>query len=99
MQKFTTLAELSRQAGIPANRITSAVEAGVIHAAGRAGSNHNSPIIFLTSDLPSIIEALKASGRMKAMASVTNAPHRCSNASEVLEKAAALDRARKEAGK
>jgi len=36
---------------------------------------------------------------MKAMASVTNAPHRCSNASEVLEKAAALNRARKEAGK
>ena len=66
MEKFTTLAELTREAGIPASRIIAAVEAGLVTPAGRAGRHPNSPIIFLSADVASIIETLKATGRMKA---------------------------------
>ena len=94
MEKFTTLAELARDAGIPASRITAAVEAGLIQPAGRAGRHPNSPIVFLTADVPAIIEALKASGRMKAAATAPRPAHHCRTTSEVVEKAAALNRAR-----
>lgn len=94
MEKFTTLAELSREAGIPASRITGAVEAGLIQATGRAGRHPNSPIIFLTSEVPNIIEALKTSGRIKAQAVVAPRPaHHCKTTSEVLAKADAFTRA------
>ena len=94
MEKFTTLAELARDAGIPASRITAAVEAGLIQPAGRAGRHPNSPIVFLASEVPNIIEALKASGRMKAAATAPRPAHHCRTTSEVVEKAAALNRAR-----
>ena len=94
MQKFTTASELAREAGIPASRITAAVEAGLIHPAGRAGRHPNSPIVFLAADVPAIIEALKASGRMKATATAPRPAHHCRDTSEVLEKAQALNRAR-----
>ena len=97
MEKFITLAELSREAGVPASRIQSAVEAGLVTAAGRAGRHPNSPIVFLAADVHSIISTLQATGRIKATATKRPA-HRCTNAAEVRAKAAALGRARQEAG-
>ena len=94
MEKFTTLAELARDAGIPASRITAAVEAGLIQPAGRAGRHPNSPIVFLAAEVPNIIEALKTAGRIKAAATAPRPAHHCRDTSEVLEKAAALNRAR-----
>jgi hypothetical protein len=93
MEKFLTLAELSREAGVPASRIQASVEAGLIQAAGRAGRHPNSPIVFLASDVPSIVETLKATGRIKATATI-RPPHRCTNAAEVRAKAEALSRAK-----
>ena len=96
MQKFATLAEVSREAGVPASRIQAAVEAGIVTPAGRAGSHPNSPIIFLAADVPSIIDALKVTGRMKAFAATPRPPHQCRNAGEVRAKAEALNRARRD---
>ena len=99
MEKFITLAELAREAGIPASRVTAAVEAGLIQPAGRAGRHPNSPIVFLAADVPNIIEALKTAGRIKAAAIVPRPPHICRDTSEVLAKAAALSKAREEGAK
>jgi hypothetical protein len=99
MQKFISLAELSREAGIPASRIQAAVEAGLIQPAGRAGRHPNSPIIFLSADVASIVETLTTAGRMKATATAPRPPHRCRNAADILEKGAALARAKQEAAK
>ena len=96
MQKFTTLAELAREAGIPASRITAAVEAGLIQPAGRAGRHPNSPIIFLSADVASIVETLATAGRIKATASAPRPAHRCRTTAEILEKCAALARAKGE---
>lgn len=96
MQKFTTLAELAREAGIPASRITAAVEAGLIQPAGRAGRHPNSPIIFLSADVASIVETLATAGRIKATASAPRPAHRCRTTAEILEKGAALARAKGE---
>ena len=95
MEKFITLAELSREAGVPASRIQASVEAGLIQAAGRAGRHPNSPIVFLSSDVPGIVETLKATGRIKATAT-TRPPHKCTNAPKVRAKAQALSRAKQE---
>ena len=95
MEKFLTLAELSREAGVPASRIQASVEAGLIQAAGRAGRHPNSPIVFLSDDVPGIISTLKATGRIKATAT-TRPPHQCTNAAEVRAKAQALSRAKQE---
>ena len=99
MQKFISLAELSREAGIPASRIQAAVEAGLIQPAGRAGRHPNSPIIFLSADVASIVETLATTGRMKAVAIAPRPAHRCRNTADILEKGAALARAKQEAGK
>ena len=74
MQKFISLAELSREAGIPTSRIIAAVEEGLIQPAGRAGRNPNSPIIFLSADVANIVETLATAGRMKATATAPRPP-------------------------
>ena len=99
MQKFISLAELSREAGIPASRIQAAVEAGLIQPAGRAGRHPNSPIIFLSADVASIVETLATAGRMKAVTIAPRPAHRCRNTADILEKGLALARAKQEAGK
>jgi hypothetical protein len=98
MEKFITLAELSREAGVPASRIQASVEAGLIQAAGRAGRHPNSPIVFLSSDVPGIIETLKATGRIKATAT-SRPPHRCRNTADIIQKGEALIRAKQEGAK
>lgn len=95
---FLTQNEVARQAGVPASRITSAIEAGIITPAGRAGNHKHAPVVFLESDLEDIIATLQATGRVKAFAAA-RPPHRCANASEVRAKAEALTRARGEAAK
>lgn len=95
MEKFITLSEMSREAGIPASRIQAAVEAGVLNPAGRAGRHPNSPIVFLAADVPSIIETLKATGRIKAQA--PRPAHQCRDIAEVSAKAAAIRRAKEDA--
>jgi hypothetical protein len=97
MQKFTTLAELSREAGFPASRIQAAVEAGLIQPAGRAGRHPNSPIIFLSADVASILETLKATGRIKASVTGPRPAHRCRTTADILAKGEALKRAKGEA--
>jgi hypothetical protein len=99
MQKFISLAELSREAGIPASRIQAAVEAGLIQPAGRAGRHPNSPIIFLSADVARIVETLATTGRMKAVAIAPRPAHRCHNSADIREKAAALAHAQQEVGK
>jgi hypothetical protein len=98
MEKFITLAELSREAGVPASRIQAAVEQGLIQAAGRAGRHPNSPIVFLSADVHGIVETLKATGRIKATAT-TRPPHRCRNTADIIQKGEALIRAKQEGGK
>ena len=98
MEKFITLAELSREAGVPASRIQAAVEQGLIQAAGRAGRHPNSPIVFLVADVTGIVETLKATGRIKATAT-TRPPHRCRNTADIIQKGEALIRAKQEGGK
>ena len=97
MQKFISLAELSREAGFPASRIQAAVEAGLIQPAGRAGRHPNSPIIFLSADVASILEALKATGRIKAGVTAPRPAHRCRTTADISEKGEALKRAKGEA--
>jgi late competence protein required for DNA uptake (superfamily II DNA/RNA helicase) len=98
MEKFITLAELSREAGVPASRIQASVETGLIQAAGRAGRHPNSPIVFFSTDVPAIIETLKATGRIKATAT-TQPPHRCRNTADIIQKGEALIRAKQEGAK
>ena len=97
MEKFTTLAELTREAGIPASRIIAAVEAGLVTPAGRAGRHPNSPIIFLSADVASILETLKATGRMKASFTAPRPAHRCRTTADIIAKGEALKRAQGEA--
>jgi hypothetical protein len=94
MQKFISLAELSREANIPASRIQAAVEAGIIQPAGRAGRHPNSPIIFMGADVATIVETMTTAGRMKAHASAPRPAHRCRTTADILEKGAALARAK-----
>ncbi len=99
MKQFLTLAELSRETGVPASRIQAAVEGGLIHPAGRAGSHTNSPIIFDVGQLEEIKAYLAAGFRPQACATETPKPHTCRNAAEVRAKAEALARARQEDAK
>ena len=59
MNAFITQNELSRIVGVPASRITAAVEAGLIQPAGRGGSHSHSPVLFRTEDVPKIRTILK----------------------------------------
>ena len=92
--KFISATELSREVGCSAGRILNAVETGIISPAGRAGNSKNAAVIFLRSDLDSIKSALETAGRFKAVATAPRPAHQCRDASEVLEKAAALNLAR-----
>jgi hypothetical protein len=60
MKHFFTASELSRELGIPLNRITNAVESGLLTADGRAGSNKNSALIFASTRIREIEAALSA---------------------------------------
>lgn len=58
MTTYFTASELSRELGIPLNRITNAVESGLLAADGRAGSNKNSAFIFASTRIREIEAAL-----------------------------------------
>lgn len=97
--KFISASELSREIGCSVGRILNAVETGIISPAGKAGASKNAALIFLRDDITTIKNALEAAGRFKAVATAPRPPHQCRDASEVLAKAQALVRAKKEAGK
>lgn len=97
--KFLTASQLAREVNCSTGRITAAIESGLLQHDGRAGSNPNAAFIFLASRLDEIKATLTSAGRAKAVATTSRPPHRCSNADEVRSKAAALSKARKEAGK
>lgn len=94
--KFLTLSELSRETGYPASRIQAAVEAGLIHPAGRTGTHPNSPIIFIRDEVDQIKSTLAVGFRAYGSAAEPHKPHKCRSAAEVAAKAAAFDRARQE---
>jgi hypothetical protein len=91
MRTYLTGAELCRALNIPQSRLTTALDAGIVAADGRAGGNPNSAIIFADDR----IEAIRA-----ALASNTPAPapEPLRDIAEVSAKAAAIHRA-KEAAK
>jgi hypothetical protein len=93
--QFISQNELSREAGVPVSRVTAAVEAGLIAPAGRAGTHKHSPVIFLREDVPALVATLTTNSA-KACAT-PRAGHSCASTTEVLEKAAALAKAREEA--
>lgn len=92
MQKFISLAELSREAGIPASRIQAAAEAGLIQTAGRAGRHPNSPILFNADRIEDIKAALETSAPTRRHA-VSPEGQR------IKAKVAALNQARREKSK
>ena len=97
--RFITQAELSREARVPVNRITSAVEAGLLVPFGRAGNHPHAPLIFDGADLPRLIETLQTGVRFRGVANIDREPHRCGSAKEVLQKYSALKTAGMEAAK
>jgi hypothetical protein len=58
MRTYFTASELSRELGIPLNRIINAVESGNLAADGRAGSNKNSALIFASNRIREIEAAV-----------------------------------------
>ena len=82
---------------MPANRITAAVEAGLISPAGRAGNHKHAPVIFSREDLPRLKDALLGGISIKACAHGN--PHQCKSAADVRAKHGAIIRAAREAGK
>ena len=90
MQKFISLAELSREANIPTSRIIAAAEAGLIETAGRAGRHPNSAILFSADR----IEAIKAA---LAKSTTPSRKHAVSpEGQRIKAKVAALAKARRE---
>lgn len=87
MKTFLTASELSRSTGFPLSRITTAIEAGTLHADGRAGSHPNSAFIFDASRVESIATAL-------ATGTCAPDPEPCRDISEISAKAAAIHRAK-----
>lgn len=96
-QQFLSQNEVAREVGVPANRITAAVEAGLISPAGRAGNHKHAPVIFSREDLPRLKDALLGGISMKACAHGN--PHQCKSAADVRAKHGAIIRAAREAGK
>jgi hypothetical protein len=90
---FLTLNEVSRHTGQPPSRVSAALDAGLITAAGRAGAHKAAAVIFNSEQLPSIAAAL-ASGSPAPRAIAQSA-----NPLQVIEKFEALTRAAQEAGK
>lgn len=95
--KFISASELSREIGCSVGRILNAVETGIISPAGKAGNSKNAAVVFLRDDIADIKTALEAAGRFKATATAPRPAHHCRTTSEVMEKAAALHRAKEEA--
>jgi len=91
MQKFISLAELSREANIPTSRIQAAAEAGLIQTAGRAGRHPNSPILFLGADVASIKATLSQSANTPTLRHAVSAEGR-----RIKAKLAELNKARRE---
>jgi hypothetical protein len=92
MKTYFTASELSRELGIPVNRIITAVETGILAADGRAGSNKNSALIFAIHRVREI-EAAVGGGHPATQTE----PAR--DISEVSAKAAAIHRAKQEGAK
>jgi hypothetical protein len=92
--KFISASELSREVGCSVGKILSAVESGVLTPAGKAGNSRNAAMIFMRDDVASIKATLDAVGRFKAVAITPRPAHRCRNTSDILEKGAALARAK-----
>jgi hypothetical protein len=90
MKTYFTASELSRELGIPVNRIITAVETGILAADGRAGSNKNSALIFASSRVREI-EAAVSGGHP----ATETEPAR--DIAEVSAKAAAIHRAKEDA--
>ena len=97
--KFISASELSREVGCSVGKILNAVETGVLTPAGRSGNSRNAAMIFMRDDIASIKATLDAVGRFKAVAIAPRPAHRCRNAADILEKGAALARAKQEAAK
>jgi hypothetical protein len=90
MKTYFTASELSRELGIPVNRIITAVETGILAADGRAGSNKNSALIFASNRVREIEAAV--SGGQPA---TETEPAR--DIAEVSAKSAAIHRAKEDA--
>jgi hypothetical protein len=90
MKTYFTASELSRELGIPVNRIITAVETGILAADGRAGSNKNSALIFSGNRIREI-EAAVSGGHP----ATETEPAR--DIAEVSAKAAAIHRAKEDA--
>lgn len=95
--KFISASEIARQAGCSVGKVTAAVEAGILTPAGRAGNHRTAAMIFMREDLETLLAVLRVDAKAKATP-VANRTHICKNAAEVRAKAAALGRARMEAG-
>jgi hypothetical protein len=93
--KFISASELAREAGCSTNKITAAVESGLLTPAGRSGNHKSAAMIFMRADLENLLAAIRLGGRAKGSVP-TSRPHRCTNAAEVLAKGEALIRAREE---
>ncbi len=90
MRTYLTAAELSRSLNIPQSRLTSALDAGIIAADGRAGNASNSAIIFAFDRLDAIKTAIE-----NGTPAPKPTPSR--DIREVSAKAAALHRAKEAA--
>jgi hypothetical protein len=89
MTEFLTLAETARVLGVPVSRISQLVVSGHLVPAGRAGSNANSPILFLEEDIPAIQSALENSN----VIAPRFRPHLCKDTAEIRAKYDAFRRA------
>ena len=92
MRTYLTGSELCRALNIPQSRLNAALDAGIIAADGRAGNASNSAIIFAFDRLGAIKAAL-------ATGTPATKPEALRDIAEVSAKAAAIHRAKKEAGK
>ena len=92
MQTYLTGAELCRALNIPQSRLTSALDAGLIAADGRAGQSASAPILFSSDRIESIRATIE-----------TSAPSRRHALSpedlRIKAKLANLNKARREAAK
>jgi hypothetical protein len=95
MRTYLTGAELCRALNIPQSRLTTALDAGIVAADGRAGGNPNSAIIFADDRLEAIRSAIASTTPAPAPAPAP-APEPLRDIAEVLTKAAALHRAKGE---
>lgn len=86
--KFLSASELAREAGCSVGKVTAAVQAGILNPAGRSGTHATAAIIFERRDLERLLTALRLGSKVQA--SAKSGPHRCTTASDIVAKAAAL---------